>query len=901
MNVNVVSPTGEIGNVPQEQLPQAIKYGYRVATQEEVGHETLKQEYGKGFGNELTAGVEGVLSGATFGGSRHIENALGITTPEAQAARKEFNPLASGAGEAAGILGSLAVVPGGGLPGLLGKGATKVGGNLAVRVLEEGAAQSFAAKAIGGTLEGLGYGASAPISETALGDPTLTAQKAFSQIGIGGLLGGAIGATTSALGLGTRRLIPKEAGREAQDIINGTSTLEGEGLTKATGPIKMEGTIDFGVPDKKILKQAESLNPKNPLKQNDLNFIKQETPAIFQKIGTPEVPTLDPMAIDQVYMGDSVKEGMKALQAERTRLNQAADDALSTTLMPNGKPLSMTKNSYVKLFDDVIDNIKESSEYGLPIGKRAIGSLEKWAEAGQDMPKEIPATTLRDILQNIRDEGRIYVKGGGLKEDFVSKSLNKVQKNLDDFLKDNSQEYKKIQEEFSPFTKNNIELEDHLNWNWQRNDSDLVLSDWVTNRIAKPFQSTLPGTKANADLIRWFGKYAGVDFEKASKANFIYGKLNPQSAQAGQLGSWGARLVEGMEMLKRPTELPGKAISGTAKMVLTGEMPEFITQMRAKGVQDLLLGKTTNPSAVDSILSKISKGSKLLEGPLGSFMVPAGVKLHQFIQESDSMDHADRKLEVLQALQNAQKKADHQINTAVKGIFSDKPSKMDASKDEFLSQSPEELADSIQEVRDQANELMNMPERLLERLDQANRGMDSVPNVLTNLNMTAVRALQLISQQMQSSMPEGEKLLFDAKFVPSKTQLSSLTKTMKYIHQPWEVLKEVSTGRVSKEGKTVLEQVYPELYNDMKAQIMNGISDMQVNGKTVPMAKRLSMSYFLGQPLDSGMLPQNIQRTQAVFLMPQATSQQPNPTATNSKNLKMSENMMTPLQKVASR
>lgn len=893
MNVNVISPDGEIGNVAPDQVQDAISQGYQVATQEDLAKENAKQEAGEGLGNQLRTGVEGALSGATLGLSRFVSN-----DPRKSALLKEANPGIEGVGE---LAGTLATAP-------LGGELASAGTGIASRILGESTAAKIASHVIGGALEGSMYGASAPISEDALGDPSLTASKAFTQIGLGGLFGGAIGGVSSALGIGAKSLLPKNLSEEAQSITGtGTSTLEGEATTTAKDPLKMQGTIDFGMQDEKILKQAEPLNPKNPLSQNDLDFLKVELKKdrdMFQKLGSPELPVNDPMATDKVYVGDTVRQGMKNLEVERQRLNQAADDALTNTMMPNGAPLSMTKNQYGKMFNDAISEVKASKEFGLPIGKKAVAKLETWLDAGKDLPDQIPATDIRDILQNIRDEGKLYSRNEGLKNDFVSKSLNKVQSNLDDYLKDNSSAYKAIQKEFKPFTNKYIELEDHLNWNKQTNDSNLV-GDWVTNRIMKPFQSALPGTKGDADLIRWFSPYAGADLEKTAKTNFIYGKLNPDLASAGQKGSWGARVVEGLGALKNPTAIPGQVLSGTAKIALTGELPDFITQMRAKGVQDLLLGKSSNPSAVNAILNKMSslgqKGSALLDGPIGNLLVPAGVKLHQFIDQSESVDHADRKLEVLMNLEKAQKKADAKIQASIKGIFKPQTTQHEIMHDPFLKLSPKELGKHVNDLREHANELTNNPEMLINHLSQANKGMDGAPNVMASMNGTAIRALQFLSNKINIDMPEGNKLPLDPQFPPSKSQLYSLTKTMNYINNPWDVLKEVSSGRVSQEGKDVLLNVHPELYNDMKAQLMSELSLEQAKGKSIPMPKRLGISFFLGEPLDSTMTQSAIASSQATFAMPQATNQQPNPTATNSKNLNLSANAMTPLQKVAAR
>ena len=113
---------------------------------------------------------------------------------------------------------------------------------------------------------------------------------------------------------------------------------------------------------------------------------------------------------------------------------------------------------------------------------------------------------------------------------------------------------------------------------------------------------------------------------------------------------------------------------------------------------------------------------------------------------------------------------------------------------------------------------------------------------------------------------------------------------MRFINQPWEVLHEISSGRVSKEGKQVLENVHPELYNDLKAQVLSKISEMQAKGKIIPMSKRLGLSYFLDQPLDSTMTPQAIMSNQMAFLMPQQSTQNaPTPKPSGAKNLDVSQ------------
>ena len=61
----LVTPEGELVYSPKANVENNVKnLGYRLPTSEDFSKATLKKEYGEGFGNELTAGVEGALSGA---------------------------------------------------------------------------------------------------------------------------------------------------------------------------------------------------------------------------------------------------------------------------------------------------------------------------------------------------------------------------------------------------------------------------------------------------------------------------------------------------------------------------------------------------------------------------------------------------------------------------------------------------------------------------------------------------------------------------------------------------------------------------------------------------------------------------------------------------------------------
>ncbi len=154
-----------------------------------------EEVYGTGPQQTL-AGVEGVLRGATLGGSDVAERALHLSTPEAMLGRREANPWTSGIGTAAGATGTAMLTGGGSL-------------------IAEGLGGGALAGAIGLGTEGVVFGLGNTVSDAALGDPDLNAQKVLSHIGWGAALGAGLGAITGGLGAFSPR-----AGEAVLDALN---------------------------------------------------------------------------------------------------------------------------------------------------------------------------------------------------------------------------------------------------------------------------------------------------------------------------------------------------------------------------------------------------------------------------------------------------------------------------------------------------------------------------------------------------------------------------------------------------------------------------------------------------------------------------------------------------------
>lgn len=219
--VPAVNPQGEIVDVPAADLPRAYAQGFRPPSPEQLAK---IRAFDAASEQPLQAFGEGAASALTFGLAPKAEVELGITTPEAIAARREANPLAHGAGTVAGIAAPLLLTGGasgaaqaaGGVRGALAGAAELTAPALiarAGRAVAGGAAEAglsrFAAGVSMGVTEGALY-AGADVTEKALlGDPQLTWEKAATEVGLGALFGGALAGGTDLAAKGLGKLLGK--------------------------------------------------------------------------------------------------------------------------------------------------------------------------------------------------------------------------------------------------------------------------------------------------------------------------------------------------------------------------------------------------------------------------------------------------------------------------------------------------------------------------------------------------------------------------------------------------------------------------------------------------------------------------------------------------------------------
>lgn len=259
--VVVKAPDGTLGTVDRSDIDQ-MPEGSTFATSEDIRQkqatDKLEAEYGGISGGFAAAGL-GALRGASLGLSDPLIAGLGgERARKALEGYQSANPLASTAGEIGGVVLPALVGDEAGLlnaPGRLVGGAGRAAESAATRIVGREAesvlgrvGQRALASAAGMGAEGAIYGVGNEISDAAIHDHELTAEKLWAGAGKGALLGAGMGAAAGTVG----QLVREGAG--ALTKAAGKSETLGGWLEKQS----LEATGRAAGVNKKIARKAEA-------------------------------------------------------------------------------------------------------------------------------------------------------------------------------------------------------------------------------------------------------------------------------------------------------------------------------------------------------------------------------------------------------------------------------------------------------------------------------------------------------------------------------------------------------------------------------------------------------------------------------------------------------------------
>lgn len=779
-------------------------------------------KYGEGIGNEAKAFGAGAARAASFGASDYLLTKSGLANPETLKGLEEQNPTASTLGEITGIAGSLVAAPEGLLVGRLGKAADVISESagaiaskaapllanpetapLANKVLQ--AVGQVGARALGGAAEGAAFGVGRSISDQAMGDPDLNGQKLIANIGYSALFGGAL---SSALKVG-EIAIPKsiEAAKNSFNKLYDVSVgLPGE---------------EPGVLSKAYARSASFVSGK-PYEQ----IIEGLQNRVKSLVNPDEQQAL-------------VKDFAEGLQDQHKKVNSALYEA-------NSKARLQETSSYLK---DI------SGDVALPEFTKITSELKNNIREMRSEPDLYPASYPR-ILEQI--EARVVKEVTTDSTSFdIFKTLDDLKKRLDEEI-----DYGAMPSGGDLRAQNQIEtLRRGIKGSLENED---VWGSAAARQAAfNDAQSQLLNITGKKGIFR--KDFMAPTLSKGGKQ--IY-EISPQKIKTylsqindlrGEAKSQSlTRYMEASENLVNEIEntyrvLPEQNFNKDQIQNLIGKNKEF----SQKAAEQSEYNKALNALGAGAHNVPIAEGGAIASAALGHPIIGAA------LETANLMKAPGLAIQRLAKVEKLISRTSNAIETGVSSMFKSAAKAVEPFTGYLGTKlSGEEREKKYNKITLQINELQNNPEKFINVINDKTKDLYAhAPNITQGVINSVARANTFLASKIPQ---EPEKALLSEPYKPSEAEMSYFERYLKTVEDPLSTLNEMKSGMLTKESIETLTQVYPELYQEMKTQVISKISDHMAKSKKEPLSygTKLSLSMFLNVDLDNSLRQNNIATNQ---------------------------------------
>lgn len=835
----LVTPGGELHIVPFDQVHKALNMGYKVPNQEQLDHFAGEAKYGGGANAAKAAGL-GALRGASFGASDLVGGAVNTDYPEYAEAMKTYHPAATVGGEIAGAIGSALLAPEASPAGL----ASKLGTGAAEHLAPEGASalRQIAAHAVGMGAEGAAYGAGQTVSalglhEDSLGKPDQLAEHLIANVGLGAALGGSLGGLFKA----GQIAIPKSIGA-AQDAAGGIyKALTGRAIDAA----KEAGEAAPGTVTEMTGLGAPTIEPSPLSKLAAKVSGKTEEEALADmKKGYESTPMTD------LERKQHAGKTAKAFQEYIDATGQVERDTMGAARM-----------------EETANLINQADQ--APMEPEYIRLMVKADEAAAAMraePELYPNGAARE-MELVRD--RLMKAGPDTEGSTLFENLNNAKREL------------------------YATRDAYIGKGSRPTPSERRAGDFF-NEV---YQDT-KGSLENPDV--W-----GAAGARQAKMNEAYSQFRSDRdvflKRFGESNGKGGKVVSGTKFnthfnaINDPVRAP---LRQEALENLMSSGKSFLDQAEEthKATSFEHVDLTPLKEKMASARAMAEKGqtiTKAAPGGLGYFtdlFNPVGT----LMKAAKGLSNPEAIGAVLANIERTNQKVGTKISSGIKAVF--KPVATTAKKgfgviSEVLTSA--EKAEKIKAKIDEVQDHVQSPERLVDVLHNATKdGADAAPKTMAAVQAATLKGLQFLQSKIP---PTPQATPFEKpRDIPSD-QLATFARYYTAVHNPMSVLQDLKRGVVHPEAIGALQAVYPNLYSKMQQEAIEQVGTVKDKG-TIPFQTRLTLSKFMGQPLDSLLTPQAIQSAQVAFTMPDQGKPAMKPSAKGMQKLNIAGRMETDFQ-----
>lgn len=863
--VTVRSASGKAELVPQSKLAEFIESGGEPITKAEYRAAQLEAKYGGAAGTLAAAGA-GAGRGLTFGLSDQIATAIGgEETRQDLAALQEYNPNASIAGEIGGALLPM-LLPGGqaaeaGALARLGRAAT-VGpravsalGGLAERgvvgLLGEGATatgrigRAALKTAAGGATEGLFYGAGQEISDAAIHNHDLTAEKLLAAAGKGALLGAAFGGATgggfSALGEAGRAALGRLGRAEAKVA----QAAEREAV-EAAEKVSIKKTV------KEVLEETQESTTKTTSKTH---FGEESVDDMLQRVakkgeseGFGDIfnaikEGIEPKSMWRDAVG--MREGESASQFLQRFKNEKAWKAAGGT-----QNLAAMAEKYGGGYDKIASHWfeeapglvgkksfqnmnRESMVEAAKLGKKKYGGLLEDALVGAE--KKGAGVTVGDIADILDNE--IASARGRLGQQNVASRLEADKKML---LMNHGvlgADGKIVPE----MLQQRIGLKD-------------------AQRYRRDFDATAFGTKKTPELTK-----VGEAYSRARDA--LEKHIIEQGAQHGGT-EWVKQYAKAKKGWQAFDYLDKAASKGVSREAAN----------RSFGLSEQIGGGVG--SAIGSVFG----------GPVGTVIGGAvGAGLSNVVRTRGDFIAAEMadKLSRLASIEKVAGFVDAKIDAGIEGFLKGRPSrtqetesttftrtrKAAASDESFVKQAARTAGAAtrnsstrmtLQQQEDMSRGLAGMRNNPTAQMNAAQRVMgtkltEAAPNIAASMATRMASMLALSSQKAPSF--KGSANFGGPDFSrPNPADIMRLANYYEGVYSPLSIFDDMKEGKLSRTKAQAVRENYPKLWEDIQTKMIDRVAS---GNAKLGYDQRIQASIMFGVPLDATMQPEVMRAIQA--------------------------------------
>jgi hypothetical protein len=886
--VNIVDPdTNKVGSIPQSQLQAALNQGYRQAEKKEVDSYFNEQQYGTPLEMAKTFG-EGAASAATFGLSTKAEKILGAK-PEDIRARRETNPISYGAGQVAGVVAPTILAPelpfAGKALGAMGEaGATAAG----LGGAGAGVASRIGATALKGAIESSVFQGGDEVSKYFSDDPEQARAgvgAAAANVGLAGILGGALGVPIGAAGELWNATVGKKLGSltAAANEINGTTPKVSEAITPdTTTPVlrtAAENAQTFGGTG-----ETAPIGAVERARQSADNLGIKLTPGMLTT--------------------DEGIRGTESELAKRYSAQRAEYDHVFKGLNTAGEDLLSGKTD--------LSQIQNGRDIGESLVKDASAKLKPLEQRYEAIKPQMKAAVLSD-------EVKVSAADKLLNNDFVLENPNS----------DTSKFYKKLSDEIldirsvdgikSKITEINAKLQTAIGPGGDRslvgplNDAKTALKQLQSDGFSAAEKAGLVPEGSFENLQQLNKEYAGVkNIVKSAGGEASLGNVGSARDIVNKLSKVADEKIEGrifnpkdysatLFFKENFPEAYEKAKSGFLREIYEKSLGQAMGQdnlfqiqkFRAQinklspEIQSELFGnKTSLIQDIDNIYARLPKdinpagtasAKTFVErlSPKGLLQEGTDAAQYAYLKAlphlADAMasiggDTEAAKLATLKFAANAGNGVNERgfgaaakfIQASIKGaalVNRATNSVIDGASIVL----PSKATDKIREDLDK--KLKDLQANISPMLGIGSDVAHYMPvhgSAIAETSASAVQYLNSLRPSVQAQSP------LDAKPVISKAQQASYNRALDIASQPLLLMKDVKNGMITAADVTHISHIYPGLYKTLVSKMNTAIIDATHNGRVIPYKTRMGISIFMGAPLDSTMNPAGIRLAQPI-------------------------------------